>query len=466
MKRLPFAVIFAGLVAGSLLTACDTTNEYEVYTSNDCLISAVTLGSIPRTIHTLSSTGADSTYEVSVTGSLYPMYIDQLNNRVYNADSLPKGTQQDKIVFSAFNTSGSVMAIRSLTSDNDTTFVRTDSTDFTSPRIITVYSSDNTMSRSYEVKVNVHQEEGDSMNWSKMAEGNATVAAWEKSRTLAVGTALYFYGRRPDGRTELIRTSADAPSLADAPVQVGASTGQELDIRSIHYFKGTFVSLASGEVVASADGAQTYAPTGASLTFESIAAQSTDSLYAIAGDALYASADARSWTRCATDTENRLPTADAAGCIIPSPIQDTYESVVMTGTRAGESVVWKRDIDRGGEHSFAWTFLPQTEELGEYACPALTHTSLLAYDGSSLLIGMNADGTAADFYLSGDNGRTWKTGEIKAPSLSGATALSAAVDANQHIWVVCSGTGDVWRGRLNRLGWEVNQTVFDRSRRQ
>lgn len=466
MKRLPLAIIFAGIVAGSLLTACDTTNEYEVNISKDCLISAVTLGSIPRTLHTLSSTGEDSTYTVSVTGSYYPMYIDQLTNQIYNPDSLPKGTQQDKIVFSTFNTSGSVIAIRSLSSGNDTTFVRTDSTDFTTPRTITAYSADLSMSRSYEVKVNVHQEEGDSMNWNKMAEGNVSVAAWQKSRTLAVGTEMYLFGLRSDGQAELLCTSSEAPAFTESPITISTSTGQNLDIRSIHYFKGTFIALAGGQIVTSTDGTEAFAPIGATLEFESIAAQSTDSLYAIADGVLYASADTRQWTRCAIDTEGQLPTADAASCIIPSRTNDTYESIVMTGTNAGEATVWKRDVDLRDEHTFPWVFLPQTEELGEYKCPALAHTTLLLYDDSSLLIGMEADGTPADFYLSGDNGRTWKSDEIKAPSLTGATALSAAVDESQHIWVVCSGTGDIWRGRLNRLGWEVNQTVFNRSRQQ
>ena len=34
------------------------------------------------------------------------------------------------------------------------------------------------------------------------------------------------------------------------------------------------------------------------------------------------------------------------------------------------------------------------------------------------------------------------------------------VDADDYLWVVCGGTGDVWRGRLNRLGWDEGRTSF------
>ena len=35
-----------------------------------------------------------------------------------------------------------------------------------------------------------------------------------------------------------------------------------------------------------------------------------------------------------------------------------------------------------------------------------------------------------------------------------------ATDDDNFIWVVCGGTGQVWRGRLNRMGWTDGQTSF------
>ena len=39
------------------------------------------------------------------------------------------------------------------------------------------------------------------------------------------------------------------------------------------------------------------------------------------------------------------------------------------------------------------------------------------------------------------------------PTQQGATSVSVAVDADHYIWVVLGGTGMVYRGRINRLGW-------------
>ena len=67
----------------------------------------------------------------------------------------------------------------------------------------------------------------------------------------------------------------------------------------------------------------------------------------------------------------------------------------------------------------------------------------------------------APLYVSRDYGRTWKADEWKKPYLTGVTAISAAVDADQYLWLVCSGTGTVYKGRINRLGWKDNPTRFE-----
>ena len=78
---------------------------------------------------------------------------------------------------------------------------------------------------------------------------------------------------------------------------------------------------------------------------------------------------------------------------------------------------------------------------------------LLALGGKSL------DGTAHkafdNMYVSRDNGVTWKTdGVYVLPGdLEGKDVLmSVAVDAEYRVWLVAG--DEVWRGRLNQLGFE------------
>ena len=34
------------------------------------------------------------------------------------------------------------------------------------------------------------------------------------------------------------------------------------------------------------------------------------------------------------------------------------------------------------------------------------------------------------------------------------TGVTVIKDDENYIWLYCNGTGQVWRGRLNRLGWK------------
>ena len=142
-----------------LVASCSSESTFETDVTNDCLITAATMGGLKRTVTQKNAAGKDTTYVVNLTGALYPLYIDQLNNRIYNADSLPVGTHVEKTVFSAFNATGTVL-IKSLHTDADTMFVMTDSTDCSVPRQLTVYSSDGLSRRTYRLEVNLHKEEG------------------------------------------------------------------------------------------------------------------------------------------------------------------------------------------------------------------------------------------------------------------------------------------------------------------
>jgi hypothetical protein len=60
-------------------------------------------------------------------------------------------------------------------------------------------------------------------------------------------------------------------------------------------------------------------------------------------------------------------------------------------------------------------------------------------------------------YQSRDNGITWKYNPwyvFPDEFDSHATKVTATVDADNFLWLHCEGSGQVWRGRLNKLGWE------------
>ncbi len=456
------ALLPALLVALALGSCADDDTESSSSATNDCLVTKVTLGSLKRTIHTTGSQGQDSTYVVSVTGSLYPMYIDQLNNLIYNTDSLPVGTNAKRVTFSTLTASGTTLSIRSLVTGTDTVFTSTDSTDFSVPRMVKAYSSDGNSARTYEMRVNVHQQEGDSVVWKQYAGSFAR--DYTAARLLCVDGHLYIYGKE-EGKTYLTVTSTADPDFGNQ-TEVSAAGG-ELDAYSVRWFGGAFHALAGGHPVVSHDGGATFADAGADMTFDGYAGQSTDSIYAVSGGDFYVSANGADWTLCSADETGNRPVANVDGVLVPSRVNTQSESVLAVGKTAdGAACVWKHDIDRNGSFTYPWMYLPQTDEIDGYTCPALSGSTLFRYDSATVLAGTDAEGKVQPFYVSRDNGRTWKSGGISHPDWGVVTALGAAADADNFIWVVCGGTGQVWRGRINRLGWEEQRIVYNKSQRR
>lgn len=456
-------LILCGLLSWSL-ASCNTSDDTSDYTEvKDCAITAVSLGTLHRTIYTKSATtGIDTTYAVNVSGSLYPMYIDQINNRIYNADSLPLNTRVDKVVFSTLSGSGTI-TIQSLTTGKDTLFVATDSTDFSRMRRVKVYSSDASMTRIYDFEVNVHKEEADSFVWKNMASGNGSlVAGLSEMKLLNVGEKLYAFGRTTEGKAVLTTAStSDGMFSTWDELQTSASA---IDVHSINYFSDLFYALANGQLMHSTDGIN-WSATEGTQPLNALIAASADSLYAVGGGRkMLASADGQNWNEQDVDHEGTLPTTNTSAALCASHTDSNISTLVFIGDEGNGTAVWKHDIDKQGDYQFPWIYLPQTEELKTYACPTLKQPSLLNYDGAAVLIGLTSDGHASPLYQSADLGRTWISTTYTTPSIAQPTCISATVDTDHHLWVVCGGTGEVWRGRINRLAWEENKNVILKSK--
>ncbi len=100
--------------------------------------------------------------------------IDLNKGVVFNADSLPKGTNVEKLLPVITYTS-SASAVK-LTFQQDGKEVEhdyktnpNDSIDFTNPVKLTITAEDNTTVKSYTIKVNVHTQDPDSLVWDRLA---------------------------------------------------------------------------------------------------------------------------------------------------------------------------------------------------------------------------------------------------------------------------------------------------------
>lgn len=187
------AVVLAALIA-SMTTACFNDTATDITANNDLAITSMALGTLKRTVKTYNSvTKKDSTYESTLSCStLYPLTIDQLNNRIYNVDSLPYGVDASRTVMSSYVVTTGTTGIRRLDDPSqDTLYTSTDTTDFSVPRVLNLYGEDGISRRSYEVDIRVHKQTTDSVNWDHMPDATANQTIIDNTIVTNMGGNLY-----------------------------------------------------------------------------------------------------------------------------------------------------------------------------------------------------------------------------------------------------------------------------------
>ena len=183
LRYLP--TLIAILLGVSLVSSCFDDVEYDYSKNNDLIISNVAFGTLSRVLHTTTKSGADSlVYSTVSATSTYPLTIDHINNRIFNADSLPYGVRADKIIFSTFTVADGSMTIVVPGTEKDTLYQTADSLDFSQGyRDFNLYGIDGTSRRKYRVEVRIHQQKADSLTWRHL-----TMADWDLHKTDAPHT--------------------------------------------------------------------------------------------------------------------------------------------------------------------------------------------------------------------------------------------------------------------------------------
>ncbi|MCM1108966.1 MAG: DUF5018 domain-containing protein [Clostridium sp.] len=429
-----------------------------IWTNNDCYISNFKLGTIRRILHTTSSTGEDSTYVASYSGAYYSMNIDQAALTIMNNDSLPKESDVSRVLVT-ISGEGDVFYREA---DNPGAswypYSSADSIDFSKPQTFLVISSDGTASKEYTVKINVHQQEGNEFSWNKMGDTDVLEPLTD-IRLFVWNNRLYVIGR--DGQQVYLAETG----LQDGRNWVRKQTeGCERAItQSLCVLDDRlFLSTEDGEVLSSADGEHwTVCGTGVDRLF---VADGTF-LYAVASGTICRSVDGQTWEPEELDEEaSWLPTRDVAGAYFTQ--RNGNGRVMLVGNRDRDmfaadtaAVVWGKTIVPAVPDSRSWIYYVMAPD-NIYACPQLANLTLLHYTDVLIALGeASLDGITHEpldaFYVSSDNGITWQKDAVLTPpsSLKGiAGSVSAVVDDEQFIWLVCG--RQVWKGRLNSLGFE------------
>lgn len=439
-----------------MLGSCSDEIDYTL--SNECLIQSFTLGQIKRTMHTTDQEGKDSTYTINYSGGYYPMTIDQINNKIYNKDSLPYGSQPASILASISSVGSVAYCIAGQAEPEWKLYSSTDSIDFSYLLTFRVMANDGTAYREYEVKLNVHQQEGEKFVWQKM-NGTAPFENMEQTK------ALYWKDR------VLVLSQKNGVTYSSTLAngnwsQTTAGGCDRANVRSLTALgESLYLNTTDGKLLRSADGINWTAVANEQPITHLIAA-GEDRLFAlINGKIAYSVDGGNGWTTDSLDSETEwLPTQDIAG--VYYGLNNGNKQMVLVGNRTPDvyaqdttASVWSKLFLNQSEENHPWIYYPVTAE-NDYPCPNLANLSLIRYNNCILALGgASVAGnrhTAYDrIYVSKDNGITWKSDEqiVMPLGVTGSTqCVTATVDADQFIWLICGST--VWKGRLNELGFE------------
>ena len=464
MKRfLPHILIL--LTAAVVLTSCfkddESTSDYD----GQSLITAATLGTLTRDIYYVNNNGRDTMVTRSVNGALYPLTIDQINHRIYNAELLPAHTHTDKVVLSALTAQGTV-AIKDDEKDHDYAWEHTDSTDFTQPRTLTVYGLDGTSRTSYTMEVRVHQQLPDSMQWQSVSTTGLPADLLE-TRLLSRGDSILLWGTTA-GEVWCYWTQRQNPTNWQGDRANNAPTPQ-----SIIRHGGQFLGMTDTNVVSSADG-KTWTNVGLRTgSISSLIGSTTRNIYGLNATSFLRSTDeAHHFLSDACDIPAAIPTQSISAVSYPTRSNHLVEEILLAGnTTDGQTVVWKRNdmlrADQEEVGNFQWT-LVESDSTNKYRVPHRENINLATYDGATLMAATD-DAHHLSLLMSYDNGRCWADTVVTAPAPLTQEAqevhkLAMTVDADNYIWLLCNST--LWRGRINRLGWVEDKQVFLKTRKR
>lgn len=457
MKRY-FYLLLAAISIQMCFVSCMKDDE-EVEYSSTCYISSFSLGSLRKANWAKGSAGQDSVFYTTFASTAFPMSVDQRNLVIENKDSLPYGTEVNRLLTTCVFDRVLVHRPENIQGlePEDTAWVafdKKDSIDFSTPRHFRVFAADGYSYRTYTVKVNVHKQNPDSMVWKRDSLGVFNTGATANRQMAASNGHLVVMNELQDGSMQCLMRAMQGGEWTSQ-----TATGAEgADVSTLKEHDGhLYMSTHDGRIITSTDGTA-WQPFMSGRSDLVLAGLSQDYLYATCSEGVIrTSLTSEDWKSEAMDEDaNLLPLTNIGMALMQQT--NGNSRLVMMGLRHGQTRTWSKVWYQGRtEEQAGWVYYTVAKP-----CPALAQMNMMPYDdGLIVLGGSSADGkhTAMDhIYYSYDNGVTWRAhetatvnGKLQAEACQ-ARLITAAVGADNHLWVLVD--NQLWRGRVNRMGFQ------------
>lgn len=458
MKLKVLNIVICLFLAACSITSCLHSDEIEYEFSSNASITAFSITDSIVTYYPAVVNGKDTTLSTAIVGTDYPFVINQHEGLIYNPDSLPVGTDVSKVVVGITADTQGIYIV----AETDSMWNEKDSLDFNNPIQFKVMSQIGSFGRIYTAKINVHKQDPELLAWQKM-EGNFSTKI-EKQKAVYLNNHIYVFGQQ-DGQTVVTQTETSNGKEWSEPVRV--DTPVEADIASAMAWGSQLYILADNQMYTSQDGStwnKVETNTPIQRLVANVYADKVQKIIGIDTDNHYIeSQDGNIWEQYG-EMPAEFPTSNLSFASYALDTNKDINRIVILGDNeeATDSITssW---IQLDSET--AWTDLIAPEKSD--ACPRLENMTMIHYNNKLYLFGGSGqrDGAIKPFsnlYASMDNGITWETASAKIAFPEEFPTnyeesdgnYSCTVDDNHHIWIMWSKTGEVWRGRINKLGFD------------
>lgn len=454
-----FCATLSAVFMTILLASCMSNSEETSTAQNTCYVSKVSFSSFRRLTTGKASDGVtDSTFYVSYTATNWPFTIDQRTLFIENRDSLPYKTDLSRVVMNLSYIGGIAYyrASDAWSDDPWITYQSSDSLDLRKPLHIRIVATDNT-ERIYTLRVNIHTMDGDSLRWHTV-DGNDAISGAYPMKAVAL--------------KDKVAVLVNDGSAITCMTHVNSNLGEWSRFVTNLPVNADFNSLVRGEedvYINTEDGCLYTSQDG--LEWTMICQQEGLRMIGVSNDKLYAIFNGvmnstpihtLAWSEEYMDDEaSLLPDEEIA--ILTYPQTNELTRMILVGNRSVESdttaVVWSKCwMDFEDEDFEGWMHYTRTWD-NVRQLPKFTQMNLMHYDDKLFMVaGKSVDGkikALERFYVSHDNGLTWERfqGILPPADIQGVSGyLTSIVDTNDFIWLFAG--GKVYRGRINRLGFE------------
>lgn len=445
--------LFIACLALLAMTSCLGSDDDETIYYDDTAITSFSLGTMNVKHNIKAKDGVtDSTYTTTLTGSTYRFSIDQLTKTIYNADSLPVGTDASHVLatISSKNSGTIVLNLRNRNGEDSLAYYNsTDSIDFTKPVRIRVYNMRATAFRDYTVKVNIHQQDGDSFAWNTTT---GDMASMGQRKIVALGNEVFAFGLTQDGQTVGFKKNGN--NWQRLSTSLGSNAYKNMTAWGNYIY-----TLNGNDLYRSADG-ETWSLVASNPDIQQIAGASTTRLYALTTNGIVYSTDGSTWTSDRLDDNaGLLPTEEVNFICTSSSMDNNVNNLVIIGNRDGKTMIWRK-VEENDNASSAepWAYYTD-DEYNRKTLPYLQNLQVVK-NGDELLA---TGGDLTKFYVSPDMGLTWTvTLTYNLPTAMTGTIIPSAMasDSSNMLYFSTANTGNVLVGRLAKLGWKDSQDVF------